>query len=724
MWGRGTVLGNRYTLTERLGAGGMGEVWQADDRVLERRVAVKILLPALMADERFAARFRREAKVLAALSHPGIVRVHDYGETEGGGEGEAGGGGTGSGTRLAYIVMELVDGRPLDAVLAAEGPLPPQRVLDITALALDALHAAHRRGIVHRDIKPSNLMLRADGQVTVTDFGIAHSTDGTRLTASHAVLGTARYIAPEQAEGGPAVAASDLYSLGAVGYELLTGRAPFTGDKVLEIILKHIREPAPELPGELPEPVRAFVARALRKDPGERYADAAEMAVAARTAAAAVAAAGAVAAGSAAAGSAAAGAVSAAAAPAAVPPAATTRFEDAAVTAGEAGLTAPTVPGAAFASGQDQIPDVAPESAKAVEPRAAGPVAAEPASAASARAAVVAPGAQPAGAPAASPQSPVPARSPSAAPAPSAPPESAPSPPTDASSWWKRHRISAALLALALVVASVATVLFIASGPGEADADNPTARQSGEGKVAADVPPGDSPAPGAAETPASPGPGSPSPSPGNGTASPGASGAPQGGTNPPAGGIAPNTSAPPPNGGPGNTPGGPTQGASGGASGGPAPNNPKPATSQPPAKPSTPPGCGGTNWGQITSVRDGLPLGLAASAPAADGAVIMGGTTQYGWVYSRPNSWANFDACNLDGRALTIVANYPDSTEVTLAGDFALGTNWTVTPASTPGAHLLQDYMGKTCLTNNGGGARVTMATCTPGNKSQEWRIP
>lgn len=276
MWGRGTVLGDRYTLTERIGGGGMGEVWRADDAVLRRQVAVKVLLPALLDDPAFAARFRREATVLASLSHPGIVDVHDYGESP-----------IESGEEVAYIVMELVEGRPLNEVRAQSGPLPPEQALDIAGQALDALHAAHLQGVTHRDIKPSNLMLGGDGRVTVTDFGIARSSAAsTGITDSHAVLGTALYMAPEQAEGLGAIAASDLYSMGVVVYELLTGEPPFTGESVVEIALKHVREPAPALPDALPEPVRAFVARALAKRPEERYADASVMAAAARRAAA------------------------------------------------------------------------------------------------------------------------------------------------------------------------------------------------------------------------------------------------------------------------------------------------------------------------------------------------------------------------------------------------------------------------------------------------------
>ncbi|MFE0459727.1 protein kinase [Kitasatospora sp. NPDC058965] len=274
MWGRGTVLGERYALTERLGGGAMGEVWRAEDRVLERQVAVKIVLPALLADASFAERFRREARMLAALNHRGIVDIHDYGEQAG----EDGG------TPVAFIVMELLDGQPLDRVRAERGSLPVEQAMDVVAQALDALHAAHRQGIVHRDIKPSNLMLRADGQVTVTDFGIARALAGTKITTAHAVMGTALYMAPEQAEGLGTTPACDLYSMGVLGYELLTGELPFTGDTAIEIVLKHVREPAPELGAGFPPAVRELVAKALAKRPEDRFADAAAMAAAARAA--------------------------------------------------------------------------------------------------------------------------------------------------------------------------------------------------------------------------------------------------------------------------------------------------------------------------------------------------------------------------------------------------------------------------------------------------------
>ncbi|WP_457033138.1 serine/threonine protein kinase [Kitasatospora sp. P5_F3] len=273
MWGRGTVLGGRYTLTERIGGGGMGDVWRADDGVLERQVAVKVLHAALLEDEQFAERFRREARLLAALSHPGIVDVHDYGESA-----------DGPGGQVAYIVMELIDGRPLNEVLAEDGPMSAERTLGLLAGALDALHAAHQRDIVHRDIKPSNLMVRADDRVVVTDFGIATAATSTKITASHAVLGTALYMAPEQAEGAVTTPLSDLYSIGVVCYELLTGQVPFGGESVLEIVLKHVREPAPGLPPNFSPAVRQFVATALAKQPEHRHPDAATMAAAARAA--------------------------------------------------------------------------------------------------------------------------------------------------------------------------------------------------------------------------------------------------------------------------------------------------------------------------------------------------------------------------------------------------------------------------------------------------------
>ncbi|MFJ9690990.1 serine/threonine protein kinase [Kitasatospora sp. NPDC101183] len=278
MIGAGTVLDDRYRLTESLGRGGMGTVWRARDTRLERDVALKILNAGLMEETTSVERFRREARVVAAIGHPGIVGVHDYGEDDGSGaEG---------GERCAFIVMDLIEGRALSAVLRDEGRMPPERALALVADALDALHAVHQRAIVHRDIKPSNLLVRGDGAVFVADFGIALAIVDTKITRSGGFIGTAAYMSPEQAaysSDAPVTPASDLYSMGVVCYELLTGRLPFDGGTV-QMAVKHVHEPAPDLPVTFPAPVREFVAKALSKAPQDRHASAAEMAAAARTA--------------------------------------------------------------------------------------------------------------------------------------------------------------------------------------------------------------------------------------------------------------------------------------------------------------------------------------------------------------------------------------------------------------------------------------------------------
>jgi serine/threonine-protein kinase len=269
MWGTGSVLGGRYRLTEHLGSGSMGDVWRAVDTTLERTVAVKILRP-LSAEPAFAERFLREARILAALNHPGIVRVHDYGESDGG--------------RTAFLVMELLDGVSLQEVIAQNGALDPARTLSIVAQTLDALAVAHARGVVHRDVKPANLMVNGD-TVVVTDFGIALSGDASRLTEPSIVLGTALYGAPEQTRQAPVTAAADLYSIGAVAYECLSGSPPFADEDLLNIIVRRASEPVPPLPEGIPRAVRDLVLRALSRDPADRFADAAQMAAAARSAA-------------------------------------------------------------------------------------------------------------------------------------------------------------------------------------------------------------------------------------------------------------------------------------------------------------------------------------------------------------------------------------------------------------------------------------------------------
>ncbi|MGW2250975.1 serine/threonine-protein kinase [Kitasatospora sp. NPDC001660] len=271
---RGTVLADRYRLVDWLGGGSRGDVWAAEDEVLGRRVAVKVVKPVLLDEPGFAERFHAEARVLAQLRHPGIVGVHDFGH------GEA----PESGRRpVAYLVMELIDGEPLSAVLERRGSLPVAEALRTALQALEALAVAHESGVVHRDIKPANLMVRGDRTV-IADFGVARPGSDARLTVPGMVLGTAAYQAPEQASTGRITGSADLYALGVVLYECVTGRLPFDGESAMEVILKHLTEPAPPLPDGIPEPVRALVERAMAKEPGERWPDAAAMAEAVRDA--------------------------------------------------------------------------------------------------------------------------------------------------------------------------------------------------------------------------------------------------------------------------------------------------------------------------------------------------------------------------------------------------------------------------------------------------------
>ncbi|MEV0530597.1 protein kinase [Kitasatospora sp. NPDC050463] len=280
---RGTTLGDRYRLDEWLGGGSMGDVWLAEDEVLGRRVAVKVLKPALLDEPGFAERFHEEARVMARLRHPGIVGVHDFGSgrTDGGQSWTTAWGNTGR--PIAYLVMELIDGEPLSKILERRGLLTTEETLGMALQVLAALQAAHGAGVVHRDIKPANLMVREE-RVVIADFGIARPGCDTRLTVPGMVLGTAAYQAPEQASTGTVGASADLYALGVVLYECLSGRLPFHGQSALEVILKHLTEPAPPLPADVPAPVRALVERAMAKDPAERWPDAAAMAAATRAA--------------------------------------------------------------------------------------------------------------------------------------------------------------------------------------------------------------------------------------------------------------------------------------------------------------------------------------------------------------------------------------------------------------------------------------------------------
>ncbi|GLZ46438.1 hypothetical protein Acsp06_26230 [Actinomycetospora sp. NBRC 106375] len=270
----GSLIGDRYRLGRRIAVGGMGEVWEAEDSRLGRTVAVKILKAELTGDPEFLHRFRTEARTAGSLSNAGITAVHDYGETTTEWA-------TANGTvqvPTAYLVMELVRGEPLAQILAVHGRLGVDYTLDILEQCGHALEAAHERGLIHRDVKPGNILVTPTNQVKITDFGIAKAIDAAPVTRSGMVMGTAHYIAPEQAGGGDAGPASDVYSLGVVGYECLAGRRPFLSENAVTVAMMHIRDPLPPLPNDVPPVVRQLIEATLAKDPRQRYATGGEFA--------------------------------------------------------------------------------------------------------------------------------------------------------------------------------------------------------------------------------------------------------------------------------------------------------------------------------------------------------------------------------------------------------------------------------------------------------------
>ncbi|WP_051731740.1 serine/threonine-protein kinase [Kitasatospora phosalacinea] len=643
MWGRGTVLGGRYALSERLGSGAMGEVWRAEDQVLGRQVAVKIVLPALMEDEVFAARFRREATVLAAMNHRGVVHIHDYGEDDGE-----------PGARTAYIVMELLSGKPLDRARERKA-FPPDRALDVAAQVLDALHAAHRQGIVHRDIKPSNLMIDADGRITVTDFGIARTLADTRITTAHAVIGTALYMAPERAEGKDASAVSDLYSVGVVLYELLAGAVPFTGGTPLEVVLKHVREPVPELPESVPAPVRAVVAKALAKQPEDRYPDAAAMAVAARQA-----------------------------------------------------MSTPTGLGAVLAPPE---PVEGPPVVPAPEPTATP---------------VAAPAAEPA-----------PAAAPAATAAPAAEKRSG------------RRRLATLILPVVLVTGGGMTAQHFDLLPWQQDRDAHTAadRTQNPGSVPAaatgtSAPPSPSPSASGTEqlSPAPPPSSAPATDPADNPVPPGTDpnqgGNPGGGNGGTGGGGGGGTNPGTSNGSGGGSAGGGTSttsgsgtgtgtGNNGGGGGGSTPNPPKQTTTAPTTPSGPASGCGGTGWGRLVNTGSGRTIGLGSDAVSAGVPVVSGGYTSYGWIKSASNGATTFTACKA-GSGINLGAQYatsPSIAELAGSGSFGDMISWYPADAGSGNFQLKFGYGPQGCLTDNGSGKTLTVATCKPGDGSQLFRF-
>ena len=260
----GRVIGNRYEIIEKIGEGGMATVYKAKCNILKRYVAVKVLRDEFTTDEEFIKRFNTEAQSAASLTHPNIVSIYDVGHEE----------------NIYYIVMELVQGKTLKDIINEDGTLPWKWALNVSIQVASALEMAHRNSIVHRDIKPHNIIITEDGIAKVTDFGIAKAVSNSTITAFGTTIGSVHYFSPEHARGGYTDAKSDLYSLGVVMYEMLTGRVPFDADTPVSIALKHMQEKPIEpikLNPTIPYAVNKIIMKAMEKDPNERYQSATEM---------------------------------------------------------------------------------------------------------------------------------------------------------------------------------------------------------------------------------------------------------------------------------------------------------------------------------------------------------------------------------------------------------------------------------------------------------------
>ena len=261
--GAGSVLGERYHLDERIASGGMADVWAAQDDVLQRRVAVKVMRPDADHEELFALRFRDEALHSASLIHTNIATLFDYGEDDG----------------VAFLIMELVDGKPLSLLIRERGTLQPEQVRSVVGQCALALGVAHEARVVHRDVKPANILVREDGLVKLTDFGIARAVDASGHTRAGDLLGTPCYISPEQALGQAATGASDLYALGVVAHEMLSGSKPFDKGTPIATAMSHLHEPPPPLPDDVPEDLAGVIEDLLEKDPRDRPVNARAVAV-------------------------------------------------------------------------------------------------------------------------------------------------------------------------------------------------------------------------------------------------------------------------------------------------------------------------------------------------------------------------------------------------------------------------------------------------------------
>ncbi len=261
---KGQKINDRYQIIKSIGEGGMANVYLAYDTILDRNVAVKVLRGDLATDEKFVRRFQREALSASSLSHPNIVEVYDVGEDNG----------------SYYIVMEYIEGKHLKELIKKRGKLTLSEVIDIMSQVCDGLATAHDSYIIHRDIKPQNIMILDSGLVKITDFGIAMALNSTQLTQTNSVMGSVHYLPPEQASGKGSTMQSDIYSMGILMYELLTGSLPFRGENAVEIALKQLKEPIPSIKDKLPDVPNSIVnivKRSTAKNPKNRYTDAREM---------------------------------------------------------------------------------------------------------------------------------------------------------------------------------------------------------------------------------------------------------------------------------------------------------------------------------------------------------------------------------------------------------------------------------------------------------------